>query len=151
MEWLGLNWDRGPYYQTQRFDRYKELIDKLLEEDKAYKCYCSAERLEKMREEQMAAGEKPRYDGHCRDNPNVGGDKYVIRFRNPQEGSVVFDDHIRGRIEFANTELDDLIVPVLTVHRPITSVWWLMTGTWTLRMLSEVKTTLTTHRARLIS
>ena len=110
MEWLGLNWDRGPYYQTQRFDRYKELIDKLLEEDKAYKCYCSAERLEKMREEQMAAGEKPRYDGHCRDNPNVGGDKYVIRFRNPQEGSVVFDDHIRGRIEFANTELDDLII-----------------------------------------
>lgn len=110
MEWLGLNWDRGPYYQTQRFERYKELIDKLLEEDKAYKCYCSTERLEKMREEQMAAGEKPRYDGHCRDNPNVGGDNYVIRFRNPQEGSVAFDDHIRGRIEFANTELDDLII-----------------------------------------
>lgn len=110
MEWLGLNWDRGPYYQTQRFDRYKELIDQLLAEDKAYKCYCSAERLEAMREEQMAAGEKPRYDGHCRDNPDVGGDNYVIRFRNPQEGSVVFDDHIRGRIEFANSELDDLII-----------------------------------------
>ncbi|MDV6317042.1 glutamate--tRNA ligase [Idiomarina sp. HP20-50] len=110
MEWLGLNWDRGPYYQTQRFERYQELIDKLLEEDKAYKCYCSTERLEKMREEQMAAGEKPRYDGYCRDNPNVSGDKYVIRFRNPQEGSVAFDDHIRGHIEFANTELDDLII-----------------------------------------
>ncbi|MCK7460532.1 glutamate--tRNA ligase [Idiomarina aminovorans] len=110
MEWLGLSWDRGPYYQTQRFERYQQLIDKLLEENKAYKCYCSTERLEKMREEQMAAGEKPRYDGHCRDNPNVGGDKYVIRFRNPQEGSVVFDDHIRGHIEFSNTELDDLII-----------------------------------------
>ncbi|MBL4856045.1 MAG: glutamate--tRNA ligase, partial [Idiomarina sp.] len=110
MQWLGLNWDKGPFYQTQRFDRYQQLIDKLLDEDKAYKCYCSAERLEKMREEQMAAGQKPRYDGHCRDNPNVGGDKYVIRFRNPQEGSVVFDDHIRGRIEFSNQELDDLII-----------------------------------------
>ena len=110
MEWLGLNWDRGPYYQTKRFDRYKELVDQLLEEDKAYKCYCSTERLEKMREEQMERGEKPRYDGHCRDNPNASGDSYVIRFRNPQEGSVIFDDLIRGRIEFSNQELDDLII-----------------------------------------
>lgn len=110
MEWLGLTWDEGPYYQTKRFDRYEHYIDKLLQEDKAYKCYCSTERLEKMREEQMAAGEKPRYDGHCRDNPNVSGDKYVVRFRNPQQGSVKFNDHIRGPIEFANTELDDLII-----------------------------------------
>ena len=110
MEWLGLNWDRGPYYQTKRFDRYKELVDQLLEEDKAYKCFCSTERLEKMREEQMERGEKPRYDGHCRDNPNASGDSYVIRFRNPQEGSVIFDDLIRGRIEFSNQELDDLII-----------------------------------------
>lgn len=110
MEWLGLNWDEGPYYQTKRFDRYNHYIDKLLAEDKAYKCYCSTERLEKMRDEQMANGEKPRYDGHCRDNPNVSGDKFVVRFRNPQEGSVKFDDHIRGHIEFANTELDDLII-----------------------------------------
>ncbi|OZB06740.1 MAG: glutamate--tRNA ligase [Idiomarina sp. 34-48-12] len=110
MEWLGLNWDEGPYYQTKRFDRYEHYIDKLLEEDKAYKCYCSTERLEKMREDQMASGEKPRYDGHCRDNPNVSGDKYVVRFRNPQQGSVKFHDHIRGPIEFANTELDDLII-----------------------------------------
>ena len=110
MEWLGLNWDRGPYYQTKRFDRYKELVDQLLEEDKAYKCYCSTERLEKMREEQMERGEKPRYDGHCRDNPNASGDSYVIHFRNPQEGSVIFDDLIRGRIEFSNQELDDLII-----------------------------------------
>ncbi len=110
MEWLGLNWDEGPFYQTKRFDRYQHYIDKLLDEDKAYKCYCSTERLEKMRDEQMARGEKPRYDGHCRDNPNVGGDRYVIRFRNPQTGSVKFNDHIRGPIEFANTELDDLII-----------------------------------------
>lgn len=110
MHWLGLDWDEGPYYQSQRFERYQELIDLLLKEDKAYKCYCSAERLETMREEQMARGEKPRYDGHCRDNPNVSGDRYVIRFRNPQTGSVVFHDHIRGPIEFANTELDDLII-----------------------------------------
>ncbi|RUO64999.1 glutamyl-tRNA synthetase [Pseudidiomarina planktonica] len=110
MHWLGLDWDEGPYYQSQRFERYQELIDLLLKEDKAYKCYCSAERLETMREEQMARGEKPRYDGHCRDNPNASGDRYVIRFRNPQTGSVVFHDHIRGPIEFANTELDDLII-----------------------------------------
>jgi glutamyl-tRNA synthetase len=110
MEWLGLTWDEGPYYQTKRFDRYEHYIDKLLQEDKAYKCYCSTERLEKMREEQMEAGQKPRYDGHCRDNPNVSGDKYVVRFRNPQQGSVKFNDHIRGTIEFANTELDDLII-----------------------------------------
>lgn len=110
MEWLGLTWDEGPYYQTKRFDRYEHFINKLLDEDKAYKCYCSTERLEQMREAQMEKGEKPRYDGHCRDNPNVSGDKYVVRFRNPQEGSVKFDDHIRGHIEFANTELDDLII-----------------------------------------
>lgn len=110
MQWLGLNWDEGPYYQTKRFDRYEHYIEQLLAEDKAYKCYCSTERLDAMREEQMAAGEKPRYDGHCRDNPDVSGDRYVVRFRNPQTGSVVFDDHIRGRIEFANTELDDLII-----------------------------------------
>ena len=110
MEWLGLNWDQGPYYQTKRFDRYEHFINKLLEEDKAYKCYCSTERLEQMREEQMANGEKHRYDGHCRDNPNVSGDRYVVRFRNPQTGSVKFDDHIRGPIEFANSELDDLII-----------------------------------------
>ncbi|USD38582.1 MULTISPECIES: glutamate--tRNA ligase [Ferrimonas] len=109
MEWLGLNWEEGPYYQTKRFDRYNQLIDQLLSEGKAYKCYCPRERLDELRETQMANGEKPRYDGLCRD----GDDKdlpYVIRFRNPQEGTVVFDDHVRGRIEVANTELDDLII-----------------------------------------
>ncbi|EKE79894.1 glutamate--tRNA ligase [Idiomarina xiamenensis] len=110
MQWLGLNWDEQPVYQTHRFPRYQQFVEQLLAEDKAYKCYCSTERLEKMREEQMARGEKPRYDGHCRDNPDAGGDSYVVRFRNPEQGSVVFNDHIRGRIEFANSELDDLII-----------------------------------------
>ena len=112
MTWLGFDWDEGPYYQTKRFDRYNQLIDQLLAEGKAYKCYCSKERLEALREGQMASGEKPRYDGHCRDSHEHHADDepYVIRFRNPQEGSVVFDDHVRGRIEFANTELDDLII-----------------------------------------
>lgn len=109
MEWLGLNWEEGPYYQTKRFDRYNQLIDQLLEEGKAYKCYCPRERLDELREKQMADGEKPRYDGKCRDG-EAQDLPYVIRFRNPVEGSVVFDDHVRGRIEIANSELDDLII-----------------------------------------
>ncbi|TKB46835.1 glutamate--tRNA ligase [Ferrimonas sediminicola] len=109
MQWLGLNWEEGPYYQTKRFDRYNQLIDQLIEEGKAYKCYCSRERLDALRETQMANGEKPRYDGTCRDGADQEA-PYVIRFRNPTEGSVVFDDHVRGRIEIANNELDDLII-----------------------------------------
>lgn len=112
MKWLGLNWDEGPYYQTQRFDRYNQLIDQLLSEGKAYKCYCSRERLEALREQQMAAGEKPRYDGTCRhgNTEHAADAPYVVRFKNPSEGSVVFDDHVRGRIEIANREMDDLII-----------------------------------------
>ncbi|MCL1073793.1 glutamate--tRNA ligase [Shewanella dokdonensis] len=111
MEWLGLNWDEGPYYQTKRFDRYNEVIAKLLEEGKAYKCYCSKERLETLREGQAARGERQKYDGCCRDAaPRDTDEPYVIRFKMPQEGSVVFDDHVRGRIEIANEELDDLII-----------------------------------------
>ncbi|GGZ00102.1 glutamate--tRNA ligase [Shewanella fodinae] len=111
MEWLGLNWDEGPYYQTKRFDRYNEVIAKLLEEGKAYKCYCSKERLEALREGQAAKGERQKYDGCCRDAaPRDTDEPYVIRFKMPQDGSVVFDDHVRGRIEIANEELDDLII-----------------------------------------
>jgi glutamyl-tRNA synthetase len=111
MKWAGLDWDEGPYYQTQRFDRYNELVDQLLSEDKAYKCYCSRERLDELREKQMAAKENPRYDGKCShgDTEDTGAD-YVVRFRNPKEGSVIVDDKIRGKVEFANTELDDLII-----------------------------------------
>ncbi|BDM65176.1 glutamate--tRNA ligase [Shewanella sp. NFH-SH190041] len=111
MEWLGLNWDEGPYYQTKRFDRYNEIIEKMLEEGTAYKCYCSRERIEALREEQAAKGERLKYDGCCRDKaPRDTDEPYVVRFKNPTEGSVVFDDHVRGRIEIANQELDDLII-----------------------------------------
>ena len=112
MTWLGLEYDEGPFYQTKRFDRYAVIIDQLIDTGHAYKCYCSKERLEKLREEQMANKEKPRYDGHCRDGatPPSADAPYVIRFRNPQEGEVVVDDLIRGRVVFQNTELDDLII-----------------------------------------
>ncbi len=111
MTWLALDYDEGPFYQTDRFERYHELIGRLLDQGKAYHCYCSKERLEKLRTEQMARGEKPRYDGHCRDlkTPPQGGAP-VVRFRNPQTGQVVIDDLIRGRIVINNSELDDLII-----------------------------------------
>lgn len=111
MNWLGLDWDQGPFYQTKRFDLYKEVVAQLLAEGKAYKCFCTVEELDAMREAQMAAGEKPKYNGLWRDRTDHPADKpYVIRFKNPQEGVVVIDDLIKGRIEVANSELDDLII-----------------------------------------
>jgi len=111
MNWLGLDWQHGPYYQTQRFERYKELIQQLLDEDKAYKCFMPSEELDAIREQQMAKGEKPRYPGTWRDRTDHPEDQpYVIRFKNPLEGTVVINDHIRGQVEIANTELDDLII-----------------------------------------
>ena len=111
MTWLGLEYDEGPFYQTQRFDRYKEVIQQLLEKGLAYKCYCSKERLEKLREEQMFKKQKPRYDGHCRlhREPEQGVEP-VIRFKNPAEGAVVIDDLIKGKVVVQNSELDDLII-----------------------------------------
>lgn len=112
MEWLNLSWDEGPYYQTKRFDRYKEVIEQLIKEGKAYKCYCSKERLEQVRTEQMEKGLKPRYDGHCRDDntEHSPDEPYVVRFRNPDSGVVAFDDMVKGHIEFQNSELDDFII-----------------------------------------
>ncbi|MGY6554718.1 MAG: glutamate--tRNA ligase [Wenzhouxiangella sp.] len=111
MDWLGLTADEGPYYQSRRFERYRELVDQLLAAGLAYRCYCSQERLDSLREQAMAAGLKPRYDGHCRDRTDVPpGIEPVIRFRNPDSGSVVFEDRVRGRIEIANSELDDLVI-----------------------------------------
>lgn len=115
MQWMGMEWDEGPYYQSKRFDRYNEMVDKLLAEDKAYKCYASKELLDEIRAEQEANKEMARYDAN---HPKVvaaneaaqEGDACVIRFRNPKEGSVVFDDQIRGRIEISNSQLDDLII-----------------------------------------
>jgi len=111
MTWLGLDYDEGPFYQTEHFDRYDEIIEQLLKEDKAYHCYCSKDELEVMREAQMANKEKPRYDGRCRHRTEPKeGVAPVIRFKNPLEGSVVVKDLIRGEVTFNNKELDDLII-----------------------------------------
>lgn len=111
MNWLGLNHDEGPFYQSKRFDRYREVAQQFLKEGHAYRCYCSKDRLEKLREAQMAAGEKPRYDGHCRElQSHDDKTPHVIRFSNPQTGTVVFTDMIRGPISVENSELDDVII-----------------------------------------
>ena len=112
MQWLGLQHDLGPFYQTKRFDRYNEAIDQLLATGQAYYCYCSKERIDKLRTKQMANKEKPRYDGHCRDIDTIlnTGVKPVIRFKNPQEGEVIIRDLIKGDVIVQNKELDDLII-----------------------------------------
>ena len=111
MQWLGLDWDEGPIFQSERGARYREVLQQLLDSDQAYHCYCSREALDEMRAEQQAAGQKPRYDGRCRHRtapePDVSP---VVRLRSPQEGDVVFDDQIRGEIRISNAELDDLIL-----------------------------------------
>ncbi len=112
MEWLELEPDEGPFYQTHRFDRYKEIIQQLLHKGLAYYCYCSKEELEQMREAQMARKEKPRYNGLWRDSnetppPDV---QPVVRFKNPLDGEVIFKDMIKGTISVSNSELDDLII-----------------------------------------
>jgi glutamyl-tRNA synthetase len=116
MNWLGLHWDEGPFYQMQRITRYKEVIQQLLDAGKAYYCYTSPEELTQMREAQMAAGLKPRYDGTWR--PEEGktlptpqaGIQPVVRFRNPLAGIVAWGDEVKGRIAISNEELDDFII-----------------------------------------
>src|SRR5688500_9799611 len=111
MEWLGLAADEGPFYQTRRMDRYKEVIGEFLRAGKAYHCYCSKEELEEMRNRQLAAKQKPRYDGTCRNRTEPRpGVAPVVRFRNPVDGSVVVPDVIHGNVVFDNMELDDLII-----------------------------------------
>jgi len=110
MTWLGLEYDEGPFYQTRRFDRYNEVIEELLEKKLAYRCSCPKERLEALREGQLERKEKPRYDERCRGTLVDAAEPHVIRFRNPDEGSVVVDDLVRGKIIFRNDELDDLII-----------------------------------------
>ncbi|MFC4762668.1 glutamate--tRNA ligase [Dyella koreensis] len=112
MQWLGLLHDEGPIYQTHRLERYKQVADELLKAGKAYYAYESKEEIEAMREAAMAKGEKPRYNGYYRDRnePYRDDPNRVIRFKNPLEGSVVFDDKVKGRVEWANTELDDLVI-----------------------------------------
>jgi glutamyl-tRNA synthetase len=111
MEWAGLAHDEGPFYQTKRFDRYKQVIEELLASGNAYRCYCTKEELAQLRTEQTARGEKPRYDGRWRDRSDSrAGVAPVIRFKNPLVGEVVVDDVVHGRVVFQNTELDDLII-----------------------------------------
>ncbi|KGQ71437.1 glutamate--tRNA ligase [Chelonobacter oris] len=111
MSWLDLHWEHGPYYQTKRFDRYNQVIDQMLEQGLAYRCYCSKARLETLREQQEQNKEKPRYDRHClHDHTHQANEPHVVRFKNPTEGSVIFDDAVRGKIEISNQELDDLII-----------------------------------------
>ena len=111
MHWLGLDPDEGPYFQTQRFDRYRDVIEQLLAAGKAYRCYCTKEELEQLRADQMARKEKPRYDGRWRDRTDSReGVAPVIRFKNPLDGEVVVEDQVHGRVVFQNSELDDLII-----------------------------------------
>lgn len=110
MSWLGLDHDEGPFYQTERFDRYKEVIQQLLDSGHAYHCDCSRERLDEMREQQMANKQKPRYDGCCRDKGLAASTDTVVRFRNPIDGDVLIEDMVKGDIVINNRELDDLIL-----------------------------------------
>jgi len=111
MRWLGLDWDEGPFYQSDNFPLYKEFVEKLLTAGKAYKCYCTAEELEAKRELALQEGRKPKYDGTCRALKADQPDKpHVVRFKAPQDGVTAFDDLIKGRIAFNNEELDDLII-----------------------------------------
>ena len=116
MSWLALDWDEGPFYQMQRMDRYREVVAELLAKGLAYPCYASPAELDEMREAQRKRGEKPRYDGRWRPAPGKtlptppAGVDPVIRFCNPTEGAVAWDDLVKGRIEIANAEMDDLII-----------------------------------------
>ena len=112
MQWLNLDYDEGPFYQTARFDRYRAVIRQLIDQGDAYYCNCSRQRLDDLRETQMAARQKPRYDGLCRDlelSPK-SGQNLVVRFKNPQQGVVSFTDHVKGEVSVSNAELDDLII-----------------------------------------
>src|SRR6056297_2993526 len=111
LAWLDLAPDEGPFYQSERMPLYRAAVDRLLDEGKAYRCYCSRERLDALREKERERGEKPRYDGHCRNLQSAPADVTpVIRFRNPDSGSVAFRDRVRGAISFDNRELDDLVI-----------------------------------------
>ncbi len=111
MDWLGLDYDEGPIFQTDRFDRYAEVIQQLVEQGDAYHCCCTREELDEMRETQRANKEKPRYNGKCRNRTDITDEmESVIRFKNPLEGDVIIDDMIKGEIIINNRELDDLII-----------------------------------------
>ena len=112
MKWMGLAPDEGPFYQTDRMERYQQVLDQLIDQGLAYKCYCTQAELDEVREDQRAKNIKPRYNRKCRDaeHPEREGIAPVIRFRNPLEGSVIFEDFVRGKVNISNDELDDLVI-----------------------------------------
>ena len=111
MTWLGLDWDGEPVYQGARQDLHIAAVNKLLDEGKAYKCYCSREELDVMRDKQKLAGQKPMYDGRCRERDHADTDApYVIRFKSPNEGETWVRDMVLGDVCFPNAEIDDLII-----------------------------------------
>jgi glutamyl-tRNA synthetase len=113
LEWLGIDWDEGPFFQMKRLARYADAADQLIARGHAYRCYMTREELEELRRQQVARGEKPRYDGRWRPEnglkPPKDG-KFVVRFKTPEAGSVGWDDLVKGRIDFPNAELDDLVL-----------------------------------------
>ncbi len=110
MTWLTLNWDEGPYFQAQRVDIHRQMVEKLLAEDKAYFCDCTPDELEEQRRVALAEGRKPKYGGHCRERGLKRGPGVAVRFRCPDQGVTVVDDLIKGRVTFSNEELDDLVI-----------------------------------------
>ena len=110
MEWLGLGYDEGPFYQSERYDLYKSKVAELLDKGLAYKCYCTPEELEAKRQIAMQSGGKPRYDGTCRNRTDQPDAPFVVRFKTPQDGTTSFHDRIKGVISVENSELDDLII-----------------------------------------
>ncbi|MBU3947577.1 MAG: glutamate--tRNA ligase [Proteobacteria bacterium] len=110
LEWLGIDWDEGPYFQSKRFDIYLEYIEKLIDSGNAYYCTCSQEKLEEMRATAMASGKKPKYDGTCRNKGLKKTDNAVVRIKAPLDGTTVVHDVIKNNIVFNNTELDDFII-----------------------------------------
>lgn len=110
LEWLGMDWDEGPYFQSQRYPIYREMIERLLSAGKAYYCHCTPEELETRRQAAKALGLKPKYDGKCRDLGLGPGPNAVVRLKSPQGGKTVFHDLVKGPISFQNEELDDLVL-----------------------------------------
>jgi glutamyl-tRNA synthetase len=110
LEWLGIDWDEGPYFQTRRFPVYREFVQKLIESGNAYYCTCPPERIEEMRRKAMATGGKPKYDGTCRNRGLDAGPGAAVRFKAPLAGTTVLDDVVKGSIVFQNEELDDFII-----------------------------------------
>lgn len=110
LQWLGLDWDDGPYFQSERVPIYRDVVDRLLATGKAYYCHCTPEELDLRRQEAMAKGLKPKYDGKCRESGLGPGPRAVVRLKSPQSGRTAFDDLIKGPISFNNEELDDLVL-----------------------------------------